>query len=143
MNHVTGACGYIGCLLGAILLTAVGCSAETGDRLPLSGRVRFQDQPLEQGTIEFTTADRQLQTGAVISQGSFAIAAAQGLPPGEYIVRISSTGVKAAATLDTPPGLESASPPSPERIPAEFNTNSQLTITLSPEQTDFRFEIPN
>jgi len=143
MNYVPGACGYVGCVLAAILFTAIGCGAETGDRLPLSGKVQFNGQPLEQGTIEFASADRQQQTGAVIQGGTFDIPATQGLPPGEYIVRISSAEEGAAPPPDQPPGPESINAVNLERIPAEFNSNSKLKVELSAEQTDFQFEIPN
>lgn len=131
-----------GLVLGGVLLAVVGCSSQVGGRLPITGHVNFQGQPLERGTIELTSADRQKQTGAVISQGEFSIPAAQGLPPGKYVARISSIEEGGTPAADLPPGPEARDAANAERIPPEFNTNSKLTIDLSAEKTEFTFDIP-
>jgi hypothetical protein len=142
MSYVFEARRRAGLVLGVVLLAVVGCTSQAGDRLPITGHVNFQGKPLERGTIEFTSADRQQQTGAVINQGAFSIAAAQGLPPGKYVARISSVEEGATPPADLPPGPEARDAANLERIPSEFNTNSKLTIELSADKTEFTFDIP-
>jgi hypothetical protein len=93
--------------------------------------VTFKGQPLDHGTIEFSPVGDGVQTGSAIVNGRYEIPEEQGLPPGKYKVVISSAGPgKAAAPIDLP---GDAPPPSPERIPAKYNAQSELTIDVTPE----------
>lgn len=128
-------------LLLAVLL---GCSPDTGGRVGVSGKVNYQGQPLESGTIQFISTDGSQMAGADISQGSYSIPAEQGLLPGEMTVRISSP----EAGAPPPPAGEAAGDPAlfgpnKERIPAEYNASSTLTTVITGDGPNtFDVDIP-
>jgi hypothetical protein len=104
--------------------------------------VTFKGQPLDHGTIEFTPATPAdgVQTGSVIDNGRYEIPETQGLPPGKYEVVISSAGPGSEPRPIELPG--DGPPPSPERIPAKYNTKSELTIDVTPESDGvYNFEL--
>ena len=139
-------CVYgLGCLLlTALVLAATGCGDESVDgRLAISGSVAFRGNPLKHGTIEITAQDGSQQTGATIVDGAFSIEAKNGLPPGTYVVRISSVEEKPGGPDPEAPGPESAEPGGTELIPAAFNTNSKETIEVKAgEKNHFEIKIP-
>jgi len=124
-----------------------GCGGgDTGGRLGVSGNVTFQGSPLDQGTIEFTSTGEgaTVHTGAMIQGGSYTVPAEQGLPPGTYLVRISSAVEDASAPVPEMPGMaEDGAPQAEERIPAEYNTESKQEVTVtSGGSSTFDFNIP-
>jgi hypothetical protein len=129
------------CCVG--VASTVGCKkADTGGRLAVSGTVKFQGSPLDQGTIEFTSSGGgpTVFTGGMIKDGSYSVPAEKGLPPGTYRVKISSVA-GGAAPAEEMPGMpaEGAAPPE-ERIPAEYNsaTTQEVTVTSDgPNKFDF------
>ncbi|MFH1919557.1 MAG: hypothetical protein ABIP48_06725 [Planctomycetota bacterium] len=130
------------CTVGVALLA--GCApADTGGRLGVSGTVTFEGKALDQGTIEFTSTGEgaAVHTGAMISGGSYSVPAQQGLPPGTYLVKISSTVEDPSAEVPEMPGMAEEGAPEPEdRIPAEYNTESKQEITVTgggPQKFDF------
>ncbi len=119
-----------------------GCGPEVGDRLPLSGSVKWKGQPLDTGTIDFVSADQQNRTGSVITRGSYKIPAEHGLPPGKYSVIISSISDSGAAS-DAPPGPEAETQEGTERLPAEYNVNTQQSAeVVKGGKNQFVFDIP-
>lgn len=122
------------CCLFVAGLVCTGCGEGNPlGRHEISGSVTLNGQPLDHGTIEFNPAAMGdgVQTGGVIADGRYEIAEAQGLPPGKYKVVISSAGPgKAPVPIDFP---GDAPPPSPERIPAKYNAQTELTVDVTPE----------
>jgi hypothetical protein len=111
----------------------VGCGPAS-DRLPVSGTVTLDSAPLDGGTIRFTSkgGEKLIATGAPITNGEFHIPGDKGLPPGTYALEIS------AAATNIPPGATTA----PERIPAEYNSNSQKTVEVTADgENRFVFDI--
>jgi hypothetical protein len=124
--------GFFSCLIAA-MGTAVGCGPAS-DRLPVSGSVTLDRAPLDDGTIRFTSkgGEKLIASGASIDHGEFQIPGDKGLPPGVYVLEIS------AADTNIPPGALTA----PERIPAEYNSNSQKTIEVTVDgENHFDFDI--
>lgn len=121
-----------------------GCgSSKAGDKLAISGSVRLKGQPLESGTITFSSVDpqKQLMTGVKIQNGQFRIAAEHGLPPGQYRVRISSPMGGPAVGPDEAPGA--APTVAQDRIPPEWGSKSTQQVEIkSGQKNDFVFEIP-
>jgi hypothetical protein len=78
----------------------------------------------------------------MVENGKFDIPQEKGLPPGRYHLEIYAPDNKAPPVMmrNVPggPGI----PTAPERIPAEYNTNSQKSIEVTPEgDNHFVFEI--
>jgi len=80
-------------LLLAVVLVApmVGCSGGDG-RLAVKGTVTLDGQPLERGSINFRPApgNQAPSSGGTVRNGEFALPAAHGLKPGDYLVTIQA-----------------------------------------------------
>lgn len=129
---------------GIVLFVALGffgCGKESDSlgRRAVSGRVSLAGQPLAQGTITFDPVGKGTSSGAAITNGDYSLTAANGLPPGSYVVRISSP-VGGIATPDVPGESDQLAK---EQIPAEFNsqTNLKAEVTDAGPNT-FNFDIP-
>lgn len=124
------------------LALCLGCGKKD-PRRPLSGTVTFQGKALDQGTITLLTTTGQPGPvcGAMIRQGRFHVPADQGVLPGTYRVTFSSGDP--AKTVSPEEYGQSGNPPAVERIPAKFNTESDVTIEVKDSGTNkFEFTIP-
>lgn len=138
-----------GALLAGVLLVAVGLGLLTGcgprsDRLAISGKVTLDGVPLDSGSIRFTSAagQRLLASGALIRDGQYNVPEEKGLRPGTYLVRITSPDLDAPPVMmpKTPSGPSFPVPP--ERIPPEYNVDSQQTIEVTIDgDNHFEFDI--
>jgi hypothetical protein len=139
-------------LLGAVavscigLVLAPGCEQGGADgRLAVSGTVTFEGAPLDQGSIEFTSTGEgpAVFTGAMIENGKYSVPAGQGLPPGTYLVKISSAAEDPSAPAPEMPGMpEEGAEGAQERIPAEYNTESTQEVTVTADgENKFDFNI--
>ncbi len=133
--------------LGLLVLGIAGCGNDLGNRQEISGVVTLGGQPLDGGAIEFTPLEiphsdgAQTKSGAPIMQGKYIIPAGQGLVPGKYRVRITAGTPTPQAAPGELPG-PTFGPPSKERIPADYNTQSQLEATVTSGRNEFDFQIP-
>lgn len=129
---------------GACLLGAPGCAKkDPAGRLPVSGKVTLKGTPLDQASIQFMAADAggQFGSGGVIAKGEYSIPGNQGLPAGKYKVLISAGVVGPTPAQGELPG--ESSPPAEERIPPEFNVNSDKFVDVSSgKENVFNFDIP-
>jgi hypothetical protein len=108
-----------------------GCARNPLDRQAVSGSVAFETKPLDQGLIQFCPVQQHggLLVGARIVNGRYEIRCDKGLPPGEYVVRISA----AVAAPKASPKDQSAhawSEPLKERIPSKYNLTSGLKVEV-------------
>lgn len=119
-----------------LVLAAAGCAA-TEDTLPrqsVSGQVTLDGKPLARGMISFVPAGDggagPVSVGAVISEGSYAIARAEGPVPGSYRVSILSEGGarEVAGAAPGPGELKSARK---EPIPARYNAATTLKADVA------------
>ncbi|QDU38610.1 hypothetical protein Mal4_29390 [Maioricimonas rarisocia] len=126
-------------ILSLILLLASGCGDSNPlGRQPVSGTITLNGQPLERGTIEFSPKESGTASGASIQDGAYAIPADKGLPPGEYLVRISAADEE-AEPMEMP---GESSKISPELIPPEYNAESEQTFTVSADgENEFSLDI--
>jgi hypothetical protein len=133
--------------LGLAVAGLTGCSDDLGAREEVSGMVRLGGEPLDNGAIEFTPLEpaepgqMDTKSGAPLVQGRYTIPRANGLAPGKYRVRITAANATDGPKPGELPGP--SGPPAKERVPAKFNTQSELeaTVTSSGPNT-FDFEIP-
>jgi hypothetical protein len=105
----------------------------------VSASVTFQGAPLGEGTVEFfTTAEvPRLVAGARIVGGEFTVPADHGLPPGQYLVHISSTEItdKSGDALNSSFSVR-------ERIPAKYNIDSNLRVEVNAGKRNvFQFDL--
>ncbi|QDT32444.1 carboxypeptidase-like regulatory domain-containing protein [Thalassoglobus polymorphus] len=128
------------CFLVSILL--VGCGSKNPlNRQSVSGTVTLNGQPVKAGSIEFhPQGTKGTMSGAVIADGKYSIATAQGLPPGTYTVRIFSADE--TAEREEVPGESNKL--AVEKIPAKYNTESTLSKSVDAGKDNvFDFEILN
>ena len=75
-----------------------------------------------------------VSSGTLIKDGVYTIPMAKGLPPGKYLVRISSAApnpaAKKAGADDDVGGM--GPPPGIERIAPEYNVRSQTIVEVAP-----------
>jgi hypothetical protein len=135
-------------ILGLVALSAAtvlgGCGPRT-DRLAVSGEVALNGAPLDSGSIRFTSVKGQtlLASGGMIANGQFHIPREKGLRPGTYVVEISSPDTSAPLVVHkSAPGEPALPPTAPERIPAEYNSESKHTIEVTTDgENHFEFNI--
>jgi len=123
----------IGLLISCCILAGCGDANPLG-RQPIAGEVTFDGQPMDAGSISFRPQGKKgIGSGGPIRNGHYQIETAKGLPPGEYIVRITSPvrfGDKTAPS--GPPGPESLSMANGlERVPEKYNAKSTLVASVS------------
>ena len=138
--------GRLAGLLPAVGLVAAlaGCGPDNG-RLAISGNVTLDGVPLDQGSIRLTSSgtEKLFASGAMIQQGEFYIPKDKGLPPGTYVVEISSPDTSVPPVVyQGAPGEPALPPTAPERIPPEYNVDSKQTVEVSADRDNhFEFEI--
>jgi hypothetical protein len=138
MKRATRAIPFV---TACLVLALAGCGGNTTDRYAVSGTVKFKAALLDKGVIEFADPNVPGTAGvAEIQNGQYSLPRERGLPPGTYVVRIS-TGQPAPAPKDNIPG--ESPPPAPERIPEEYNTKSKLKAEVKADGPNtFDFSIP-
>jgi hypothetical protein len=111
---------------------SIGCGPHT-DRLAVSGKVTLNGEPLDGGSIQFTSlGEKKMNGGAMINGGQYNIPQEKGLLPGTYHLEIYAPDNAAK------PILYRSSPDSPgvmtqpERVPPEYNISSKKTIEVKP-----------
>lgn len=116
----------------ACLLLISGCGDGTG-RHGVSGRVRFQGQPLDEGSIQFIPKSPELSpSGAPIVRGEYTLPKSHGLAAGTYEVRVSAgeRGTDIRKQMDPEQAGAEPYPIARERIPPRYNTKSELGIEV-------------
>lgn len=126
-----------------VSVTCTGCGGTADGRVPVSGEVKFVGQPLDRGSIEFHPLEPTgVMTGGMIADGKFEIPAEQGAKPGKYQVRVFASGETLAVDPSEPPGPQTDTQVSAERVAAKFNVNSELEVEISSTgNKDLIFEV--
>jgi hypothetical protein len=123
--------------------TVIGCGPKS-DRLEVTGAVTLDGAPLD-GSIRLTSTGggKLIASGATIENGQFTVPQEKGLPPGKYVVEISSPDTSAPPVrARTAPGEPALPPTAPERVPAEYNTAGKHTIEVTADgDNHFKFDI--
>ena len=127
--------------LSVVLAAAiVGCSSDAG-KATITGNVTLDGQPLKAGLIRFVPADGQTPTAdALITDGKFSAKVRVGKK------RVSISAPKVVGTRKF---YDTADAPTvdivEELLPARYNVQSELTITVSTDepQQDFKLTSGN
>lgn len=111
------------------MLVISGCSQqEKVARQRIEGKVLLDGAPLDRGSVRFEPQGAKvgISAGAVVDQGRFVINVEKGLPTGKYKVAISSPE---GGSME-PVMSDLSAPPPRERIPAKYNTQTELTVDV-------------
>ncbi len=137
-------------LLCSIALAAIaGCSdgGDKYDRLPFSGTVTLDGQPLASGYVIFVPKSGQpTQSTAMISGGKFEVPKNAGTVAGKYTVAIfagagASTGSAEPGTPEAEAEM-AAQKNKGERVPRKYNIDSILTVEIEPGKDNvFPFDL--
>lgn len=118
-------------LMFSLCLLLMGCTDSNPlNRQAVTGEIMLEGAPLVDGSIEFSPVGEGTASGAVIQAGKFAIPAEKGLPPGDYLVRISAYD-EDAEPIELPGESNKIAE---ELIPAKYNTESEITFTVEAGQ---------
>ena len=131
-------CGVALCVVWA------GCSKQDYPgplRIPLSGKVSYDGEPVDVGSISFLPASggEQRVSGGYIADGAYDVPEAQGANLGKYRIEIrwqKLTG-KMVREAQTGEMVEQRK----EGLPPKFNTNSELTVDVTEDRTTYDFEL--
>jgi hypothetical protein len=121
----------------------IGCGQSNPlGRKAISGHVKLDGAPLDQGNIEFHPLfEGGVQSGGRITSGGYSIPVHEGVTLGKYRVSI----IDFVPTPPLPPGHMPGDPvpPSPKaKVPADWNSKSQHTVEVKKEGPfKFDFEI--
>ncbi len=127
--------------LAVACLTATGCAGSEDDlpREPVSGTVTMDDQPLAEGTIQFTPTaggGAGVGGGSPIENGRFSIARDKGLVPGSYRVAINASDQKSRGEPTKKGPVKKGLGLAKELIPSKYNSGSTLTAEIKKGGSD-------
>ncbi|MEN6494982.1 MAG: carboxypeptidase-like regulatory domain-containing protein [Thermoguttaceae bacterium] len=142
------------CCLMAVA-TLVGCTSKDAahpKRVPVTGKVIYQGQPVEGAHVTFAPQAQGLNPafGTTDASGVFKLStfdADDGAQPGEYAVTISKTIIEGAQKAEAPIQNTGTPPPPPkttEMLPVKYKsaTDSGLTATVEEKAAnEFSFEL--
>jgi hypothetical protein len=144
---------YVTWLCFVVTVSLAGCGGrdyEGDQRYAVSGTVTVDGQPLHPGHIGFYPQDGSTEirpANAPIREGKYSITEAQGPNAGTYRVEIhwnKPTGKQIRDMTRAPlnPGDPwEMMPELVEGLPAKYHRNSELTATVSEDQTTFDYEL--
>jgi len=130
----------------AIMLVEVmtGCSRQEysgAKRFPLSGKVTFDGEPIDVGSISFLPPDGgdQRVSGGYILNGEYSVPEAQGANAGKHRVEIRWQKLTGKKTRDR--ASEELTEQRAEGLSPKYHKDSILTADVSPTQTRFDFDL--
>lgn len=138
----------IGSCLLVLLATMQGCSKPTGPQtMRVWGDVTYDGQPIEDGSIDFVSAEGAAPAQASIKGGHYDLPAASG-PVAEKSYKVQINAMKKSGK--TIPNMMGDGEPTMEllvnTIPEKYNVKSDLTASISGDsgknQFDFKLEKP-
>ncbi len=119
--------------LAAVIFTAGGCNDGRLERVPVSGTVSYDGQPVAQGTIRFTPLKGQQVplSAAPIKDGQYTADSKGGVAVGEYRVEIEAFYKKKTnPNRPLPPGVERGATGWVQYMPPKYGDKSELTFTV-------------
>lgn len=130
------------CLCVLLVLGGCGRGNPLG-RKPVLGTVTLDGRPLAAGNISFVSQGEtsEVQSGGPISNGSYSLSVASGLPVGKYLVRIFASPPEAGDEA-TQPFQAKRNAIFVDPIPPEYNVASQQYIEVTEKgPNEFHFAI--
>ena len=125
-----------------LLVVFMGCGQRdyTGEqRFPVSGKVSYDAEPIDFGSITFLPSTGQRVSGGLIENGSYAVSEAQGPHAGKHRVEIRWN--KHTGRQKRDPDSGEMFDERKEALPPRFHAESELTAEVSASQTKFDFDL--
>ncbi len=124
--------------LPVVVTTMAGCSGGGPEKAAISGRITFQGQPIEDGSIRFVPikGTKGPATIGKISGGNYTATARGGVPVGTLRVEVMAfrplPGAKPYTKEEAEGnrGMAVGDYPKKQFLPPKYNTNSTLEITI-------------
>lgn len=130
-------------ILVPLVLPLGGCGRgyDGPKRYPLSGKVSYDGEPIDMGTISFIPADgAHLRiSGGQIVNGAYSVLEEKGANAGKYRVEIRWAKKTGKKYFDKDLQLENDA--RKEGLPPRFREKSELTAEVSDSQTTFDFHL--
>lgn len=130
-------------ILVLLVLPLVGCGRkyEGPKQYPLSGKVSYDGEPVDMGTISFLPAGeaKQRVSGGEIIEGAYSVPEERGANAGKYRVEIRWSKKTGTKYFDKELQLENDV--RKEGLPPRFHEESELTAEVAASKTTFDFHL--
>ena len=134
---------WAGILIVGVASVGCGNRGYDGDRrYPLAGKVTFDGEPVDLGSISFLPSaegGKQRVSGGQIEDGKFSVPEEQGANAGKYRVEIHWAKKTGKQHYDSE--LQMNVDDRKEALPRKFHSESILTADVSADKTSFDFEL--
>jgi hypothetical protein len=124
---------YAGFCFGlSLLIAAVGCGKSGPPKYPVQGEVRFKNAPIENGTMTLIPKTSTARTAvSPIVNGKYKTE----VTAGDWTVNIRAVREKGR------PDPKGGETPREQYIPAKYNGESKVVITLPSEKSEFNYSL--
>ena len=128
------------CLTGVLLAGCKQRNYSGPHRFALSGKVTFEGQPIDFGSISFLPSGEGTQrvSGGLIENGAYVVPEEQGANAGKHRVEIRWRKMTGKKKRD--PDSGEMYDERVEGLPPRFHSDSELTAEIAPKQT-FDFDL--
>ncbi|QDU56034.1 hypothetical protein [Aeoliella mucimassa] len=123
-----------GLLFAALLATMVGCGRSSDiDKVVLEGTITLDGQGIPNGEIRFFPIEKTQGpvSGGPIKDGHYVAKSRGGVPVGKHRVEIQAYRPGTQSAGSGPGSSKVEGGPAEPYLPAKYNTNSELTCTVS------------
>jgi hypothetical protein len=131
------------CAWSCVFLVLAGCGSQSykgAKRYPLSGKVTYDGQPVDWGSIAFLpTSGDQRVSGGVIENGAYSVPEENGANAGKHRIEIHWLKLTGKKYLDRDSG--EMADERKEALPPRFHTESTLRAEVGKGQTNFDFDL--
>jgi predicted small lipoprotein YifL len=115
-----------------VLAVAAGCGRSGPAKYPVQGEVRFKSAAIENGTMTLIPKSSKARTAvSPIVNGKYKTE----VTAGDWIVNIRAVREKGT------PDPKAREVPREQYIPAKYNNDSKVVITLPSDKRDFNYEL--
>jgi hypothetical protein len=124
--------------VGCLAAVMSGCGRDGPERIVVSGTVTFRSEPVKTGEIRFipTKGTEGPAEGTLIVDGQYLASGKGGVPVGTYTVSIVAwhgwAPRRDMPSPNVPLGRQDNDPSRKQLLPAKYNSQSQLAITVKP-----------
>jgi hypothetical protein len=125
----------------AVAVVAIGCGGPTDGRLQITGEVTFDGQPVADGYVTLSPLGSGPSAGGRIQDGEFVIERDKGPMAGKYRVVLQAMRETGRMIPIDPALPHDTVAETVQYIPPHYNTRSQLTADLSPDNRHLVLEL--